>query len=321
MSAQPDSELQVIFGTGPMGVAIANVLISKGKRIRLVNRSGKLPLGLQSAQGVEVVKANASVVAESEEVTKGASIVYQCAQPPYHQWQGNFPALQAAIVEGAAANNARLVVTENLYMYGDVSDAQMREDLPLNPHTKKGKVRAEMTQALMAAHQTGKLRVVIGRGSDFFGPNDPVSGSLTYVPALAGKKVSGLGNIDMPHTYTFTKDFANALVILGEHEDAYGQAWHVPNAPTVTTRQYLQLVFEAAGTTARIGAVNRLMLQVAGLFSPTIRETTEMLYEFEKPFIVDHSKFVNRFGDISTPLRDAVQQTVAWFRQNPEFAH
>jgi hypothetical protein len=38
------------------------------------------------------------------------------------------------------------------------------------------------------------------------------------------------------------------------------------------------------------------------------------MYEFEKPYIVDHSKFVRAFGDHSTPQREAVKQTVAWYK-------
>jgi len=51
-----------------------------------------------------------------------------------------------------------------------------------------------------------------------------------------------------------------------------------------------------------------------GLFNPGIRETIEMLYEFEEPFVVDHSKFEEAFGEQATPLKSAIGETVRWYR-------
>jgi nucleoside-diphosphate-sugar epimerase len=249
------------------------------------------------------------------------SVVYQCAQPNYHEWPTKFPPLQAAIVEGVAANQAKLIVVENLYMYGAVTNGRIHEGLPYNPHTRKGKVRASMAQALLEAHKAGKVRVAIGRGSDFFGPYDPIYGDMIFKAALAGKQVSGIGNLDVPHSWTYAPDFAEAMVILGEREEALGQAWHVPTAPAVTQRQFLTWVFETAGKPAKIGKVNGLMMRMAGLFSKGAGEMVEMMYEFEQPFVLDSSRFERAFGMQATPLRDAVRNTVDWFRAHPRFGH
>ena len=39
---------------------------------------------------------------------------------------------------------------------------------------------------------------------------------------------------------------------------------------------------------------------------PIVGELEEMLYQFEEPFLVDHSKFESSFGKIATPLDDAI---------------
>ncbi len=52
-----------------------------------------------------------------------------------------------------------------------------------------------------------------------------------------------------------------------------------------------------------------------GLFNPGIRETIEMHYEFEEPFVVDHSRFEREFGEQATPLREATQGTLRWYRE------
>jgi hypothetical protein len=53
---------------------------------------------------------------------------------------------------------------------------------------------------------------------------------------------------------------------------------------------------------------------IEGLFSPMIRESIEVLYQFEHPFVMDASKFVQRFGSRVTPHREAIRQTLVALR-------
>jgi nucleoside-diphosphate-sugar epimerase len=304
--------LHVVFGSGPLGMATARALAADGKQVRVVNRSGSAA----APAGVEVVRGDAADPASVRAAMAGAAVVYQCAQPPYHRWPELFPALQAGIVAGAAAQGAKLVVAENLYMYG-LADRPMTEDLPNAATTRKGRTRAAMSEALLAAHRRGELRVAIGRGSDFFGPGvvESLLGERVFGPAAAGKAAQAIGNPDLPHTYTFIDDFGRALATLGQHDRALGQIWHVPNPETLTTRQVITMIYEELGLPPKISTVSRTMLRLAGLFVPGARETVEMLYEFEHPFVVDSGKYVQAFGDHATPMRDAIRQTVAWYRR------
>jgi nucleoside-diphosphate-sugar epimerase len=122
----------------------------------------------------------------------------------------------------------------------------------------------------------------------------------------------------MPHTYTYIEDFAKALVLLGERDDAFGQAWHVPNdQPGITQRQFMNLVFEEIGLPPKMSGMGRMMMRIGGLFIPEARESVEMMYEFEKPFVVDSGKFERAFGVRATPLPEAIRRTVDWYRSNP----
>jgi hypothetical protein len=56
-------------------------------------------------------------------------------------------------------------------------------------------------------------------------------------------------------------------------------------------------------------------VRTLGLASPLLREVAEMLYEFDEPFVVESSAFVQAFGDIATPHREAVRQTLQWYRR------
>ncbi|HEX7734577.1 MAG TPA: NAD-dependent epimerase/dehydratase family protein [Ktedonobacteraceae bacterium] len=309
---EQENELHVVFGSGALGLGVTRILLAEGKRVRIVNRSGKA----QIAGEAEIMAGDATDASRTREICQGATVVYNCANAPYTDWPALFPPIQRGIIAGAAAANARLVVAENLYMYGEV-DGPLTEDLPHAATTRKGRVRAQMAEELMEAHRKGIVRSVAARGSDFYGPyarEQGIFGDRALQLLLAGKRVSMVGNLDMPRTYTYTEDFARGLVILGAHEEAYGQAWHIPNAPTLTTRELLSMFFAEAGLPPKMSGIPGGIIKLLGYVNPLIREVGEMLYEFNKPFIVDSSKFVRAFGDIATPHRQAVCQTLAWFR-------
>ena len=108
-------------------------------------------------------------------------------------------------------------------------------------------------------------------------------------------------------------------MILGERDEALGQAWHVPNdRPQITQRQFAELVFAETGQPVKVSGMGKLMLALGGLFIPAARESVEMLYEFEKPFVVDSSKFERTFGVQATPIEEAIKVTVAWYRAHPQ---
>lgn len=308
----------VILGTGAVGRAIAEELVRGGQSVRMVNRSGQLA---EAPQGIEIKAANLYDAEEVREITRGAQVVYQAAQPEYNEWPQKFPALQAAILEGMAGSQAKLVLVENLYMYGESGGKPLREDLPHNAQTRKGRTRSQMNRAAMAAHQDGKIRLVIGRGSDYFGAWGTASsmGSTVFQRLLAGKAAQIAGSARVPHTHTYLPDFGRALVLLGERAEADGQAWHVPNdMPRITQGELIEMIAEEAGEPVKIQAAGKFMLSLLGLFIPELKESVEMLYEFEQPFVVDSSKFERAFGMQVTPMRQAVRETVEWYRAHPQ---
>jgi nucleoside-diphosphate-sugar epimerase len=312
------SELHVVFGTGAIGRAILEELLLRGKTVRMVNRSGKME---EVPTGVEVVATDLYNPANVRQVTLGARVVYQSSQPNYHEWPEKFPPLQQSIIAGLTDSGAKLVLVENLYMYGPTHGTPMTEDTPHNAHTRKGKTRSKMSQAAFAAHQQGKLRVTSGRGSDFFGPWGLPStmGERAFYPLLNGKASQLVGKLDIPHTHTYTRDFGKALVILGEHPEADGHAWHVPNdSPRITQGEMVKLFAEFAGVEPKMSSMGKFMMWMGGLFIPEAKESLEMMYEFDQPFIVNSSKFENTFGMKATPLKEAMQETVAWYKSHPE---
>ncbi len=308
----------VILGTGAIGRAIAEELVRGGKSVRMVNRSGKMD---EMPSGVEVVASDIYDPANVRKVTRGARVVYQSAQPSYHQWTQKFPLLQQSIIEGLTGSDTKLVLVENVYMYGDTDGRPLTEETPYRAHTRKGRVRAEISRAAFAAHKEGRIQVTAGRGGNFFGPwgTDSTMGARVFYPLLRGKPAQLIGRADLPHTHTYVKDFGAALVILGERDEANGQAWHVPNdQPRLSQADMVRMFAEEAGVEPKMSTMGKTMMAIGGLFIPEAKETVEMMYEFDKPFIIDSSKFKRIFGMRATPVHEAIKETVKWFRDRPE---
>jgi nucleoside-diphosphate-sugar epimerase len=311
----------VVFGTGAIGRAIAEELVQRGESVRMVNRSGKMA---EPPAGVEVVASDLYDPAQVREVTREAKVMYQSAQPNYSEWPEKFPLMQASIIQGLTGSNAKLVLVENLYMYGHTNGKPITEEMPYRAHTRKGRARAEISRAAFQAHTEGRLRVTSARGGNFFGPwgMDSTMGGRVFFPLLRGKPAQLIGRTDLPHSHTYVKDFGIALVILGEREEADGQAWHVPNdQPRMSQGELVRMFAEEAGVEPKISSMGKLMMAMGGLFIPEAKETVEMMYEFEQPFIVDSSKFETTFGVKATPLREAIRETVHWYKNHVELEH
>jgi len=308
-----DAVDHVVLGAGAVGLAVAEALARRGESVRVVNRSGlREPIA-----GIQSVRGEVTDSAFAASATRGARVVYQALNPPYHRWAQEFPRLQAAAIDAAQAAGARLVVMDNVYMYGRAKGRPFTEDRAYDANTRKGRVRARMARDLMAAHDGGTVQVTVGRASDFFGPRggaQSLIGDWVIPPALADKRASVMGNPDMPHTYTFIPDIGENLVRLGERDDALGRIWHLPSPETRTTRDVIGLVYRAAGTKPRLKVTPAWQMRALGLVNRTVREINEMSYEFDEPFIVDATRAETELGLRATPLADAVEQTVRWYR-------
>jgi nucleoside-diphosphate-sugar epimerase len=307
------NELHVIFGTGPLGKWTARELVKLDRKVRMVNRSGRAD-GLP--QGVEIVAADAYDQAGNTVLTRGAAAVYQCAQPAYFEWAEKFPVLQAAILQAAAANGARLVVGDNLYMYGSFNGS-LCEDTPPAPNSRKGVVRAQMAQAVLDAHAAGTVRATIGRASDFFGPDDHALTAYAIRPAVQGKPVNLLGRTDLPHTFTYVPDFGRLLATLGTRDEALGQVWFTPSNPPLTQAEFVGLIEAELGHPVKRMVAGALMLRMLGLFNREMAETGEMMYLWSEPYVVETQKAEQAFGLRPTPVKDAMRETLAWCKQLP----
>lgn len=311
-----ERELHVVLGTGQVGPILAGKLAARGHRVRMVSRSAAPDVpGAQWAQG-DITDA-----AFAREVTAGASAIYHCANPMrYDRWHELLPPLTHAVIDAASHSGARLIVLDNLYMYGLPESGVFREDSPEQPRSKKGELRAELAAELRAAHARGDLRMSIARGSDFFGARAARSvtfGEAFFTNLMRGWPSYALGDPDQLHSYAYIPDVAEALRVLGESSSPLGETWLVPHAWHGSSRALAELFGVAAGRNARLVRVPAWLLRAAGAFGGELSGVPEMLYQWRSKFVVDDTRFRSAFGVEATPIERAVIDTLQSYGIEP----
>ena len=306
------SELHVIFGTGPVGLTIAQQLRAAGKQVRAVNRSGKAPM----PEGVERVKGDAMQLSTVRELSKDATVVYNCTHAPYQDWPQILPTLQHNMIEGVAPSGAKLVLIDTLYMYGQTHGKPMTESSPYAATTRKGQFRAQIATNYLQAHRSGKLRVAIGRAADFYGPYvlNSSMGDRIFPQALAGQTVTVLGNRKLIHSYSYMPDIAAGLIALGQHEEALGREWLLPTLADKTPQQMVEEIGKQLGRHLKVRSATKLLVRGLGLFDPFMREYVELFYQHTEPQIVDSSAIAKTFNLRPTLIEQAIRETLEWYK-------
>jgi nucleoside-diphosphate-sugar epimerase len=302
-----ETPLHVVFGAGQIGSRLARNLAGLGLRVRVVRRSN-VPAG----GAIEVRAGDARDPDFARSAVAGASVIYHCMNPSKYAartWEKEFPALGEAVIEAALAADARLVVLDNLYGYGEVEGART-EETALAALGRKGLVRARWAERLVVARRQG-LRFVVGRAGDFFGPGaeEALLSEQVVAGLLVGKRPFLVGDPAAPHAFSYVPDVVEALTALGRAEaDVEGEVFHLPVlvAPTATVLEGLQ---RALGTDAKPRVAGRGLLRALSPFVPLLGELLETLYQWERPFLVEDMKLRARFPGLGTPLARAIEET------------
>jgi nucleoside-diphosphate-sugar epimerase len=302
------ADSHLVVGAGPIGRHVAALLAERGSRVTVVSRSGR-STGIDGVEHLALDASDADALARAAE---GTDHLYNCANPTdYTQWERVWPPLAASLLSAAERSGAVYAITGTLYPYGPV-DGPLSEDLPDAAKDHKGRLRARLWADAKAAHDAGRLRAVEIRGSDYMGRGVGGNGHISrLVPdALRGKRVTMMGRTDQPHTFTDVADAARTLVAAAEDPGAHGRVWHVPSNPPVTQAQALTDVLASVGRPpVRISALRGAAMSAVALASPFMREMRELLYQWERPYVLDDSAARARFGITPTPWEEVCRRT------------
>jgi nucleoside-diphosphate-sugar epimerase len=265
----------------------------------------------KTIDGTQSMAADLSDAAQTRAAVEGAETACLLVGLPYDLsvWRELWPRIMRNAVDACKNSGTKLLFFDNVYMYGRV-DGPMTEATPYRPSSKKGEIRAGIATMLMDETRAGNLQAMIARAADFYGPQtkNGVPNVLVLEPYARGGTASWLVNAGVPHSLTFTPDAARAVAMLIERDSAWNQVWHLPTTPEPPTgKAFIEMAAAAFGIAPKYRVLGKPMLRLVGLFNPAVRESLEMLYQSEYPYIFDSSKFAAEFGFSGTPYADGIR--------------
>lgn len=306
--------MQTILGAnGTIGRVLAKELSKYTDKVRLVSRNPRRINETDELHPADLLKPGAV-----DKAVEGSDVVYLTVGLEYKLkvWEQQWPLLMRETIDACIKHNAKLVFFDNIYMYDRDAVPHMTEESPVSPSSRKGYVRKQISEMLLSAERKGKVTALIARSADFYGPDNKNSfvNEMVLKNLAAGKKAMWFMNNNFVHSFTYTPDAAAATALLGNTPDAYGQVWHLPTDSTrLTGTDFIKMCAEELKAKPRLTVLSRVMIRLLGLFIPVMREMPEMLYQYDRDYFFDSSKFTSRFGITATPYLTGIRESCKTF--------
>jgi len=303
----------ILGAGGSVGNALTYQLLKTNEDIRLVSRSGF------AIPGTKSYKADLLSYSETLASVRESDIVYLCAGLPYDSsiWKDQWPRIMKNTIDACKDVNAKLIFFDNVYMYGKVS-GKMIETTAFNPCSKKGEVRAKVAMMLETEIANNNINSIIARSADLYGPHAAKT-SILYILAIErlmkGKGAQWLLDVETLHSFTYTNDCANGMILLSKCDECYNKTWHLPTYNPLDGETLIHMIAKDLGRDPDYTVLNRWMLWASGLFNKTVAESYEMLYQSEYNYYFDSTKF-NRFFDYKPKSYfEGIRDTVEFYKQ------
>jgi len=303
--------MQTILGAnGTIGSVLAKELMKYTDKIRLVSRNPK-----KVNESDELFPADLSNQGVVDQAIEGSDVVYVVVGFDYklEVWEEKWPKFMRAVINACIRHNARLVFFDNVYLYDINEIPHMTEESQINPPSKKGAVRKQIAQMVMDEVKAGRLMALIARSADFYGPDNDKSfvNEMVYKNFKKGMRANWFIDADMKHSFTFTPDAAKATALLGNTDDAFNTIWHLPTDKNVLTgRQFIELFSKEMKVANKLFVMPLWVIKIVGIFVPVMKEMLEMMYQYDRDYFFDSSKFEKRFNFKTTTYPEGVKLTV-----------
>jgi len=300
----------ILGGGGVIGTELAISLRDFTDKIRIVSRNPK-----KVNETDELMSADLSRRNEVFKAVEGSEIVYITIGFDYNlkTWKEKWPTFMQNVIDACKKFHSKLVFFDNIYMYDQNYLGNMMEETPINPVSKKGKVRAKVAEMITDEFGKGQLMALIARSADFYGPKNDNSALVIMVfdNFKKGKKANWFARVDKIHNYTFTPDAAKGTAILGNTPDAYNQVWHLP---TTSSRllgiQWIDLIAKEMNVKPKYMVMPIWLMGIIGIFVPVIKELKEMAYQYDRDYFFNSTKFEKKFNFKPTSPIDGIQEII-----------
>ncbi|HYM62305.1 MAG TPA: hopanoid-associated sugar epimerase [Thermoanaerobaculia bacterium] len=319
----------VTGGTGFIGAHVVRALLAKGARVRCLVRPAGVRRNLDGL-AVDLVEGDLRDGASLFRAMSGIRTVYHCAAD-YRLWARDPRELYASNVEGtrnvlAAAAKAgvrRIVYTSSVAAIGIAHDGAADEETPMHPGDLIGAYKKSKYEAELVARQAADdgLPVVIVNPSTPLGELDvkPTPTGQIIVDFLNGKMPAyvetGLNLVDVRdvaagHLLAAEKGRIGERYILGNRNATLKELFDVLarisglRSPRVKLPHWIPMAFAAVDTT---------WSKVTGR-APRVPFDSARMARHRMYF--ESAKAVRELGLPQTPIEQALERAVQWFRDN-----
>jgi nucleoside-diphosphate-sugar epimerase len=301
--------MQTILGaSGPIGTELAKALSKYTDQIRLVSRNPK-----KVNAGDTVFAADLTKAGEVDKAVEGSDVVYLTVGFEYKikVWKDTWPKVMDSVIQACKKHKSKLVFFDNIYLYDRDFLSNMTEDTPVRPTSKKGAVRAAIAERLMTETRNGNLQALIARSADFLSPTNSVLTEVVYKNLKKGGTAMWFADANKVHNFTFYTDAAAGTALLGNTPDAYNQVWHLPtDSSRLTGKQWIELFAQQLQVKPKYMVIPAWVTGVLGVFVPLMKELKEMLYQYDRDYFFNSSKFESRFAFTPVAPAEAVSKMI-----------
>lgn len=303
--------MQTILGAGGIiGIEVAKTLLGHTDEIRLVSRSPRKVNDSDQLMVCDLLDGN-----QVDKAVKGSEVVYLLVGLKYDLkvWRQSWPKIMEHTLDACEKYGSKLVFFDNIYMYDCNSLSDMTEHSTINPCSEKGKVRMQIAEMLMDRVEKGKLQALIARSADFYGPDNSTSVLIetVYNPLKQGKTANLMGPDQFVHSYTYTPDAGETTALLGNTPEAYDQVWHLPTcSDKITGRDWVELFADHLEVAPKYRVAGKWMIKIMGVFVPVMKEMVEMMYQYDRDYYFNSSKFESFFDFNTTSYEEGVATIV-----------
>ena len=301
---------RLVLGTGMIGAEAARLFVASGDDVMVGSRHGT------PVHGARAITLDAGDIDALTAAAVGVTTIVVATNPPYPDWLRDWPPIIDAVIAAASSSGADVVLMGNLYGYGPVS-IPMTEHLPLVSTERKGRLRSQLWEQLLAASTVHGFRVAEVRASDYFGPGAGATshlGDRFFTPVLNSKRAWVVGDPAAAHSWAYLPDIAATIVAAANHPGDWGRAWLVPHAPTRSIDQLVSDINARTGSSGRATGIPEIVFAAGGVFVPFLREVGAMRYQFLRDFTVDSTETEGLLGLRATPWEDSLPRTIASYR-------
>lgn len=304
-----DRTALVLGATGGIGGEVAGRLKQRGWTVRALHRNAGAMDGLA---GIDWIQGDALAARDVADAAQGARLIVHAVNPPgYRDWQTLVLPMLENSIAAAQSTGARIVLPGTVYNYGPDVLPTPDETSAQNPVTPKGRIRAAMEQRLREEAGAGRIRALVVRAGDFFGPqahNNWFSQGLVK-PGRRPTAISYPGKPGIGHQWAYLPDVAETMVRLVEHGTLDDFATF-----------HMEGHWDADGT-MMVGAIRKALsdprlpvrrfpwfaLRLAAPFSQLFRGLAEMKYLWDQPIRLSNGRLCAALGsEPHTPLDVAV---------------